>query len=376
MARIQTNVAALNAHRNLANTNLLVQRSIQKLSTGFRINRAADDAAGLSIANKLRADVRAYQQAARNASQAGSVLQISDGALSTLSNIVDRMKELAMQAGSDNVSASQRATLHQEFDALRSEITRIVDTTRFQGSVLLDGSFGSSVNAAGSTLDDVAQVSNIQLNGTQADAGYTFDVATDGNLTVANAAATLQQVVTIAAGAQTVTISLFGISFQTDSAFLNTAAGSQIDGTDLQVDAGTTGSFLVSASGDYSGSDLVTINNIDVRVATLGIDGANGDLQTSATTARTTLTNIDGAITIIAGAIGDLGAAQSRMETALSNVNSIIENLAAAESVIRDADMAFEMTVFTKNQIIQQAGTAMLAQANAAPQGILALLAG
>lgn len=375
MARIQTNVPALNAHRHLTNTNLRVQRQIEKLSSGFRINRAADDAAGFAIANRLRSDVRAYGQAARNAAQAGSVLQISDGSLNTISGILDRMKELATQAASDNVSSSQRVTLHLEFDSLRSEIQRIVDTTKYQGQKLLDGSFGSSVNAAGSTLDDVAQVSNISLNGTQAST-YDFTVATDGNLTVANTGATLQQVVSIAAGAQTVNVSLFGISFQTDSAFLNTAVGSQVGGKALQVDAGTQGSFLVSASGDYAGDDLVTVSNLDVRVVTLGIDAANGDLQTSIATAQTTLTNLDSAITTVSTAIGQLGSAQSRMETALLNVNSIIENIAAAESTIRDADMALEMVEFTKGQILQQAGTAMLAQANAAPQGILSLLAG
>lgn len=375
MARIQTNVSALNANRNLSITSKNLAKSIAKLSSGFRINRAADDAAGLAIANKLRADGRSMRQAARNAAQANSVLQISDGATSTISTILDRMKELATQAATDNVSTSQRLTLQNEFVALRSEIGRIVKTTKYQGQLLIDGSFGASVNAS-STLDDDVTVSNITLDGTAADT-YKFTIVAAGKLTVQNkngASPTLTQVVDISAGAQSVSVSLFGISFNTDSAFDNTTSGS-INNDTLVVDAGTQGRFLVSSSGSYATDDTVTVSNINLQTDAANLDLDSSSLSGAISNSQATLTKLDAAIVKVATAIGTIGAGQGRIEFATANVNSLIENVAAAESVIRDADLAFEMIAFTKNQILQQAGTAMLAQANSAPQGVLSLLA-
>src|SRR5688500_635073 len=135
--RINTNISALNAYRNLGETNNAVSSSMQKLSSGFRINRAADDAAGLGIANRLRADTRALSQASKNAEQANSVLQIAEGATSTIQKMLERMKELATQAGSDSVDASGRTRIQSEFAQLQEEITRTVDTTKFQGGHLL-----------------------------------------------------------------------------------------------------------------------------------------------------------------------------------------------------------------------------------------------
>ncbi len=381
MARIQTNVSALNAHRNLALTSRNLARSIAKLSSGFRINRAADDAAGLAIANKLRADGRSMRQAARNAAQANAVLQISDGATSTISTILDRMKELATQAASDSVSTAQRTTLNSEFVALRDEIGRIVQTTKYQGQLLIDGSFGASVDDANSTIDTEASISNITLSGTAVDT-YKFSIATDAFLTVENnngSSPTLTQVVAVSAGAQTVTLSAFGISFTTDSAF-NSDAGANgtfgAGGLNMGVTAGTGAKFLVSSSGSYAGDDTISISgiNLDTAAANLDLDGSS--LSGVITNASNALDKLDLAIATVATAIGVIGAGQGRIEFATANVNSMIENVAAAESIIRDADLAFEMVDFTKNQILQQAGVAMLAQANAAPQGVLSLLAG
>src|SRR5438067_2025360 len=140
--RINTNTSALSALRNLGRTDDAVSKSMQKLSSGFRINRSGDDAAGLGIANKMHADVRAAGQASRNAEQAGSVLQIIDGAFTHVQSILERMKELAAQAASDSVDSNARTRIQQEFSDLRSEIGRTVDTTKFQGTKLLDGGFG------------------------------------------------------------------------------------------------------------------------------------------------------------------------------------------------------------------------------------------
>src|SRR5690606_9921530 len=177
--RIQTNLAALSAQRNLGVTNAALQVSTTRLSSGFRINRAADDAAGLSIANQMRGDIRSLQTAQRNASQAGSVLQIADGATSTISSILDRMKELATQAASDNTTPDARGKLQDEFFQLQGEIDRIVQSTKFQGKTLLDGSFGLGLDAA-TDLDsehvtaDSDLVSNLNISGAKPGTIYTF----------------------------------------------------------------------------------------------------------------------------------------------------------------------------------------------------------
>ena len=220
------------------------------------------------------------------------------------------------------------------------------------------------------------------MSGTAQDT-YKFSIATDGFLTVENnngSSPTLTQVVAVSAGAQTVTLSAFGISFATDSAFDSDAGANGTfgaGGLNMAVTAGSPAQFLVSSSGSYSGDDTISIASID-----LGTDsGSNLDLDTSSlagaiTNSQAALVKLDTAIETVATAIGVIGAGQGRIEFATANVNSTIENVAAAESIIRDADLAFEMVEFTKNQILQQAGTAMLAQANAAPQGVLSLLAG
>lgn len=279
--RINTNVSSLNTQRILGKTGTQLAQNIGRLSSGFRINRAADDAAGLGVANKLRSDIRALQQAARNAEQGTALLQIAEGATQTIGSIVDRMKELAAQSASAN--SGDRAGLDAEFQTLAGEITRIVSTTNYQGTSLLDGTM-----------------------------------------------------------------------------------------TDAE--------FLVSASGSYDTNDLVSMSGVDLTVATLGLETDDGSGGTEALSiadqddAQAALGVLDTAVGTISSALADIGAAQNRLDFAYENVRTTIENYAAAESTIRDADMAAEMSTFTKNQILQQAGTAMLAQANAAPQSILRLL--
>ncbi len=279
--RINTNVSSLNTQRILGKTGTQLAQNIGRLSSGFRINRAADDAAGLGVANKLRSDIRALQQAARNAEQGTALLQIAEGATQTIGNIVDRMKELAAQAASAN--SGDHVGLQAEFQTLTEEIDRIVSTTNYQSQALLDGTMS--------------------------------------------------------------------------------------------------GSFLVSASGSYDADDLVTLEAVDLSLATLGlgsVDADTGDVTALSIAdfadAQATLGTLDTAVDLISGELSTIGAAQNRLDFAYENVRTTIENYAAAESTIRDADMAAEMSTFTKNQILQQAGTAMLAQANAAPQSILRLL--
>jgi len=375
--RINTNVPSLNTQRILGKTGMSLADSIGRLSSGFRINKAADDAAGLGIANKLRADIRSLRQASRNAEQAGSLLQVAEGAVQTISEIIDRMKELATLAASDNVDDAGRGRIKAEWDQLITEGQAIADTTKFQGKALINGTFGNSIdtNVANSTiLAGGSDVYDATLSGTAAGT-YTVTNSGVGQLTIDNGAGQSQVVTLTASGKQAVYFDQFGVTIQLEQSYDNTAATNTFG--DLVVAAGTGGgSFLVRSSGAYTSDDLVSMSSVDL---TMGASGLN--LSTITFTANGTnvewqgaLTTLDASIGVVNTAFGSIGAAQSRIQYASANVKTTIENMAAAESTIRDADMAAEMAEFTKNQILQQAGVAMLAQANAAPQLVLRLL--
>lgn len=379
--RVNTNVPALNTQRTLGLTGMKVARSIGRLSSGFRINRAADDAAGLGIANKLRADVRSLSQAARNAEQATSLLQVAEGATQTISQITDRLKELATQAASDNVDDAGRGRIKAEFDALVTEIQKIVDTTKFQGKALLNGTFGNSVdtNVVNSTaLAAGTGLYNASLSGTAA-ATYSFTQGADGEITIDNNLGTTQTITGVGAGKQSVVFDQFGITLDLDANFDETAAAGTLDGTDVVVSAGVGGgSFLVRSSGAYSSDDLISLTSLNLSTGAAGLNISGIAFTGNGTGAewQAALTTLDSAFDTVSSVFGEIGAAQNRIDYATANVRTSIENIAAAESTIRDADMAAEMTEFTKNQILQQAGVAMLAQANAAPQLVLSLLQG
>jgi flagellin len=281
--RINSNIAAMNAYRNLSTSDKSMSGSLEKLSSGLRINKAADDAAGMSIAQGLQSQIGGLKVASRNAQDGVNVVQTADGALSETSSILQRMRDLAVQAsngGSQDTNA--QAAADTEFQQLNTELDRISQTTKFGSQSLLGGSY----------------------NGT----------------------------------------------FQVDS---GTGTGSTI-GVDL------------TSSGALSG---LTITGFD----STGL-GTGAASLTSTTNATTAIGTLDTAIKDLSTARATLGAYQNRFDHTINNVNVSIENLTASKSAITDTDMASEMMNFTKSQILQQAGTAMLAQANQAPQGVLKLL--
>jgi len=370
--RINNNISAMNTLRTLGSSEKGLARSIGRLSSGLRINRAADDAAGLGIANKMRADLRSMRQASRNAEQATAVLQVAEGGAQTISQVVERMKELATQAASDNTDSSGRARIDLEYQQLKAEITRVVDTTKFQNSVLLDGTLNNAVdtNVANSTvLAAASHVQTVTISGVAADT-YTITNNADSTFTISDSAGTLTQTVDLTGvtGQSTVSFSAFGISLQTTTAF-DASVATDLDG-DVVVTGGGNTEFLVSSSGDYAGQDLVAVSSLDLQITTLGIAG---DLQ-SKVNAQTELVSIDAAIGTISDVFASIGAAQNRIDYAMANTDAAVENISAAESTIRDVNMAEEVTMMTKFQVLQQAGTAMLAQANQVPQSVLSLL--
>ncbi|HVJ50755.1 flagellin [Desulfitobacterium sp.] len=267
---VNTNISSLNAQRNLTTSQTTLQSSLEKLSSGYRINKAADDAAGLSISEKMRSQISGLNQAQRNAQDGISLVQTAEGALNETHSILQRMRELAVQSANATNTTSDRQSIQLEVTALTSEINRIANTTEFNTQSLLKGTFTGK---------------NLQVG---ANAGQTISIS----------------IATMNAGGLTV--------------------------SGLQV--------------------------------------------TSVATASAAIGKIDTAIGKVSDARAGMGAIQNRLQHTIANLGTASENLTAAESRIRDVDMASEMSKFTKSQILSQAGVAMLAQANQAPQSVLKLL--
>ncbi len=397
--KIQTNASASFALNYMSVNEKNTQQSIQRLSSGFRINNAGDDAAGLAIANKLRSDTKGLGQAQKNVAQATSMLQVMDGATQTVSSILDRMKELATQANSSNIG-NQSVQLQKEFTQLKGEVDRIASTTNYQGTNLLDGSFGAGVdqsatgtNAVFKGAGGLANTITVPIAGSglpanTATVAVSYD-ATSKKLTftpqdstgtaIANAASTTAALTSASLGT-TVTTSggkgSFGFAIPSN---FDLAAGTGTDAATLAATGGAafavqkTGAFQVSSSGSYAfgGNDQIQVGSINVSSAGLGLSSV--DLTTAAG-AASALTAIDAATSSINTSLGSLGASESRLGFASTNVATALQNTNAAESTIRDTDMAAEMTSFTKSNILQQAAQSMLSQANQSTQSVLKLL--
>ncbi len=365
---INQNIAAVNAYRNLSNTQNDLSKSLEKLSSGFRINRAADDAAGLAISEGLRSQVGGLQQAARNAQDGISVVQTAEGALTEVHSVLQRLRDLGVQAANDSNNSEARANIATEANSLVEELSRISASTNFNGTQLLDGTAGTLSFQVGADGDANSAIS-VDLS--SADVSSVATALTSGlySRTGTVAAATVAGDWTIGQGSVEVTVAMGSAgSFSTNGEVADF----------LNADTGFATNF--SAKVDEAG-DLVVTSKFDssaVTVAGTGYTagaGAAGTLDFSSHSgAQAAITTIDLQISSISTARANLGAMQNRFEHTIKNINVATENLSASESRIRDTDMASEMVQFTRAQILSQAGTAMLAQANQIPQGVLSLL--
>ena len=353
------------AFRQLGANQAAGARSMERLSSGLRINRAGDDAAGLAISEKMRGQIRGLKQARRNAQDAISLIQTAEGALNEIHAILQRMRELAVQASSDtNQNLVDREALDDEFQQLKAEIDDISTQTAFNKMTLLNGSFGNKIDSDPESSTALAKVGVAKIQATGPAGTYTIaDNGTD--LTVTNGDGASITIVggTMAAGAQTVNISQWGITIQTHSGF----AAKGLDGAKIVVTAGTGGQFQTGANS----GEIMTLSIGDMSSSGLSIN--TNDLS-NRDNAIEALDAVEAAISTVSTERSNLGAAQNRLEHRISNLGTSAENLQAAESRIRDLDMAEEIMAFTKNNILQQAATAMLAQANMAPQSVLQLL--
>ena len=368
--RIVNNIAALNTQRWLGVADMGMKKSLERLSSGYRINRAADDAAGLAISQSFRADIASFKVASRNTSEASSLLQVAEGGMDQIGNMLTRLKELATQASSANAGANLDK-INAEGNAIIDEMDRIANSTEYAGSKLLDGSFGVSL----STGTFTATLGYGGVTGLQSAITYTVVTA---STSVTEASMTISATL----GSGQVSQTLYGITNPgagetTDLSFA--ALGLTLTINDNWEDDETGDGTLVAATATASDFQVGAQNTGNDRIGILITGVTTSDLSVtkdqldSASEAQTFLDTINTAIGTLAGSRGDIGAAMNRLSYASANLAATIENVQAAESVIRDVDMAAEMTDFTKNQILLQAGTAMLAQANMAPQQVLAL---
>ncbi len=373
--RINHNLSALNAWKNLTVNDGGQTKSLEKLSSGLRIGRAADDAAGLSISEKMRGQISGLNQASRNAQDGISLLQTAEGALGETHSILQRMRELAVQSASDTVTDTDRGEIQKEADALALELNRIAGTTEFNTQNLLAGKFDDKTVHIGANSHQNLKVSVSDMSAKALAVHQNINFGADyangtqfggdklrvfGTVNTAAAAANAVQVrVTVAgagAGAETANLEWL----DTAGNVLATNTGVDIKKTSAVATYGLT---FAEGTGDVAANDTWTIDLMN--------KGINMSTQAAANTAITT---INTAINTVSSERSKLGAVQNRLEHTIANLATSAENLTAAESRIRDVDIAVEMMNFTKYQILAQASTAMLAQANAKPQAVLQLL--
>ncbi|RLK53666.1 flagellin [Actinokineospora cianjurensis] len=388
--RINSNIAAMNAYRNLSVNDKQMQGSLEKLSSGLRINRSADDAAGMSIAQGLQAQIGGLKVATRNAQDGVNVVQTADGALNESAEILQRMRDLAVQAangGSQDTNA--QAAAQTEFGQLQSELDRIAKTTSFGGQKLLavgtaggTAYTGSFQVGANNTTDDRINVSM--------DASVFGAAGTKASNTLSGtfSAALDTETITASIGGNGATVTLNSPSSLDDvvnqlngnasfsASFVATKAGA-----DLKISSKVAQSETITVSSSAAGLTAGTAVAGTTGSTATGFDSAglgvgNAVSLNNTTNARNAIDAVDTAIKNLSTARSQLGAYQNRFEHTINNINVQVENLSASKSAITDTDMAQEMVKFTRSQILSQAGTAMLAQANQAPQSVLQLLRG
>ncbi|PAU87769.1 flagellin [Pseudomonas sp. WN033] len=383
---VNTNVASLNTQRNLNSSASSLQTSLQRLSTGSRINSAKDDAAGLQIANRLTSQVNGLNVAVRNANDGISLAQTAEGALQQTTNILQRMRDLSLQSANGSNSDSEREALNAEVTQLKKEIDRISNTTTFGGRKLLDGNFGISSFQVGSAANEIISVgigemSSSSLDGTffESALGAAGAATADGsleltlvfediddvviNVDIKNGETADQVTDKIAAAINDLNL---GVGVLKDGAdAYQVISGAAQDGTSnaltsiTMTDADGTGVTFTAVTASTTAATANTVKDIDI---------------TNAAGAQSAILVIDEAIKQIDSQRADLGAVQNRFENTIANLQNIAENVSAARGRIQDTDFAAETANLTKNQILQQAGTSILAQANQLPQAVLSLL--
>ena len=411
--RINQNISAMNTYSRLTGANNAKAGNLERLSSGLRINRAGDDAAGLAISEKMRGQVGGLNQAIRNAQDGISLIQTAEGALSETHSILNRMRELAVQSSNDTNTAEDRSNIQDEVDQLNRELTRIADTTEFNTMKLLDGSRGEAVTAAKANIQTNAAVASgteatTTLIGLESKAGVNLGIVSGDTVEISyvkngETKTETKNVVAATAVSDLAVTGDIGVTIGNGTtgpsgSILFTASGTgyngAINGLTITV-KGESGEVKTAATNALSafkettaakdqrldgsanlqiGSNTGQNMNLSIEnmsSSALGIKDLKVGTQEQASVA---INVIDSAIKKVSEERSKLGATQNRLEHTINNLTATSENLSAAESRIRDVDMAAEMMEFTKNNILSQAATSMLAQANQMPQSVLQLL--
>lgn len=380
---INTNISSLNAQNNLTRTQGELATALQRLSTGLRINSAKDDAAGLAISERMTTQIRGINQAARNANDGISLAQVAEGSLGSIGDSLQRIRELAVQSANATNSASDRAALNVEAQQLKDEIDRIASQTDFNGVKLLDGSFASQQFQVGANVNETITVASI-TDATTANLGTTTSAAVTGAAATAFTAVTAGDLTIDDGGGSPISVGAIAAdtSATERAASLRTAINSVADQTGVYAtnDTATTITLtsthainIVHAGGT---STALTTGLTAASTATATATGFSTLDISNVAGANTAIITMDAALTDVNTARANLGALQARFESVTANLAVNAENLSAARSRIQDADFAAETANLTRAQILQQAGTAMLSQANAVPQNVLSLLQG
>lgn len=410
---INHNMNALNAHRNMGVNNTAAGKSMEKLSSGLRINRAGDDAAGLAISEKMRGQIRGLEQSSRNASDGISMIQTAEGALNETTNILQRMRELAVQSANDTNTADDREQLQKEMTQLGEEIDRIANNTEFNTKKLLNGNMGVATAEKAGSLTNKSTLQNTLINDTKLQdlkdvSGNNLGIEVNDTITATWSVNGTQKTFTYTVAANK-KVSEFLEGLKNSDASINEAkiennaiviesatkgTAGQINGFSIEVKSAS-GARKEAASNAFSSfevKDKATDNRTngsanlqiganasqqlnlsieDMRATALGVKNLQVGTQSQANTA---INVIDEATKRVSSERANLGAAQNRLEYTISNLDNTAENLTSAESTLRDVDMAKEMMEYSKNNILSQAAQSMISQANQQPQNVLQLL--
>ncbi|MDW6093516.1 flagellin [Vibrio rhizosphaerae] len=371
---VNTNISGMTAQRYLNNAADSAQKSMERLSSGYRINSAKDDAAGLQISNRLTSQSRGLDMAVRNANDGISIAQTAEGAMNETTSILQRMRDLSLQSSNGSNSSSERKAIQEEVSALNDELNRIAETTSFGGNKLLNGTFGSKSFQIGADSGEAVSLTMGNMRTDTKDMGGRAYVAQEGKApdwTVSNATDLTLSYTNKEGEAQELTINAkTGDDLEEVATYING------QNSDIQASVGDDGKLQLFASsqkvtGDVTiggglGSEIGFGEGQDMNVQSVDVSTIGGSQLAVAV--------IDGALKSVDSQRASLGAFQNRFGHAISNLENINENVNASRSRIKDTDYAKETTQMTKSQILQQASTSVLAQAKQAPSAALSLL--
>ncbi|EJC6796379.1 flagellin [Vibrio parahaemolyticus] len=372
---VNTNVAALVAQRHLTSATDMLNQSMERLSSGKRINSAKDDAAGLQISNRLQSQMRGLDVAVRNANDGISIMQTAEGAMNEVTNIMQRMRDLSLQSANGSNSQAERTALQEEVSALNDELNRIAETTSFGGRKLLNGTFGKSSFQIGAASGEAVQIELKSMRTDGLDMGgfsYVAQGRADSDWQVKE-------------NANDLTMSFINRSGETEKIQINAKAGDDIEELATYINGQTDkvtasvnekGQLQIFMAGEETAGTISFSGDLasELGMSLKGYDAVNNLNITTVGGAQQAVAVLDTAMKFVDSQRAELGAYQNRFNHAINNLDNIHENLAASNSRIQDTDYAKETTQMVKQQILQQVSTTILAQAKQAPNLALTLL--